>query len=430
MPQQHGPRNRLEQLVKAAHLSLPRFCQAYCDVAGQLGLQLTVSVTQAKRWLAGEQKPQPAARRVLESWWGEPIAELFGRPRSDPPLTRSAEDLVNATARAVGEHAIAAAHSVHASALDQLHAETRRLARAYFTEPPAELLFTVERLRTQVHRLLDSTRKPRQQAELLLMLAELSGLLASITTALGHLDAAESFAGAAYTFAEVIDAPSLCAWARALQVAAAFWAGRPREAVDIAAAALATAPVGTARVRLHAVLARALARLGAHHEVRAAMAHASHELGQAGDDAILDRVGGELGFSPARVDLCGSSAFVLLGDGASAERAAETALVRFSQAPVCERWVAGEVGARIDLGAARALVGDLAGTEDALASVFGLPVERRTDALTQRLHNLGRLLATRPYRKAPEAIRLDEQIAGFTANSLPTTVRALTPADR
>jgi hypothetical protein len=94
------------------------------------------------------------------------------------------------------------------------------------------------------------------------------------------------------------------------------------------------------------------------------------------------------------------------------------------------RRVACEVGARIDLGTARALDGDLAGAEDALTLVFGLAAERRTDALTQRLGNLNRLLATRPYRGAPEAGRLEEQIAAFTAHSLGTSVRALTAADQ
>lgn len=424
MPQQHGPRTRLEQLTQAAHLSMPGFCQGFRVAAVDAGLRLTVSVAQARRWMSGEFKPQPAARRVLESWWGESVTVLFGPPQAD---LRTTEDLLSITVRAVGEHALAAAHALQAGAIDQLHTETRRLARAYFTDPPEELLFRVADQRGRVHDLLDRTRKPRQQAELLLVLSELSGLLASITTALGHLDDAESLAGAAFTYAEIIDEPSLCAWARALQVAAAFWAGRPRDAVDLAVAALTTAPAGTARVRLYAVLARALARLGARDEVHAAIGHAADELGEAGNDAVLDWIGGELGFGRARVELCGSSAFVLLGDGRSAERAAKSALTQFSQAAIGERWMAGEIGARIDLGAARVLTDDLAGAEAALASVFSVPAERRTDALTQRLSDLDRLLSTRRFRGAPETGRIGEQIAAFTASSLPTRVPALKP---
>jgi hypothetical protein len=62
--------------------------------------------------------------------------------------------------------------------------------------------------------------------------------------------------------------------------------------------------------------------------------------------------------------------------------------------------------------------GDLAGAVDALAPVLELDPARRTEAVTQRLYGLGRLLTTPRYRGAIEATRLGEQNEDFTASSL------------
>jgi tetratricopeptide (TPR) repeat protein len=426
------PRTRLEQLSQAAHLSVREFVASYHKAALELGDNAHVSDRQTKRWLAGTSTlPRSAACRVLEHWWGEPVATLFGTPTLGaepvPADPRATEDLLNAAAREASEHALSAAQTLDSSALEQLHAEARRAARAYFSAPPLALFADLIRLRALVRDQLDRTRKPRQEAELYLILGQVSGLLASVSTALGHLDAAEEQARAAHTYGRIIDHPSLCAWARALQVAAAFWSGRPRQAAEVAAVALEIAPAGTARARLYAVQARALALIGARGEASAAMRSAADQLDQAGADALLDEVGGELGFSHARTELCASSAHVSLGHGREAEQTATNALDLFAGLPAGDRWLAGELGAQIDLGAARTLRGDLAGAEAALAPVFTLDPDRRTEALSRRLVGLGRVLASRPYRGAQEAHRLGEQIEDFTTRSLGRTVRAIGP---
>lgn len=72
----------------------------------------------------------------------------------------------------------------------------------------------------------------------------------------------------------------------------------------------------------------------------------------------------------------------------------------------------------MDLGAARLLGGDLAGTEDALAPVFTLAPERRTQALFSRIVKLGRMIDTVQYRGTTEGSRISEAVEDFTANSL------------
>ena len=254
-----------------------------------------------------------------------------------------------------------------------------------------------------------------------LLAGQACGLLSSVSFDLGHPGVAEEQARAAHTYGSVIDHPSLCAWARALQVTVMFWTGQPRRAAGLAEAALGTAPPGTARVRLHATRARALALLGARDEVGAELAAAADQLDLAGDDEFLDGIGGELDFGRSRHALCASSAYIALSDGVRAEAAATRALEIFAGLDEERRWGLGVVSAAVDLATARALRGDLAGAEAALTGVFSLPVAERTESVAQRLLGLGRIVSLPGNRGAAEATRLGESIESFTATSLART---------
>jgi hypothetical protein len=162
--------------------------------------------------------------------------------------------------------------------------------------------------------------------------------------------------------------------------------------------------------------------IGARQEVRVALDAADDELQHAGNDPFLDEIGGELEFGRARRALCAGTSFVALGDGEQAENEATAALVLFGEMPERVRWAAGELGARVDLAAARTLRGDLAGAENALRAVFAVKPERRTEAVARRLTNLGRVLGATRYRNAVEASRISEAIENFTARSLPRSV--------
>jgi hypothetical protein len=418
---QPPPRTRLEQRVQAAHLSVREFVATFHEASTDVGRPTHVSERQAKRWLAGTADlPRSASCRVLEHWWREPVDVLFGPPLAEvePVSAMTQEELIMSAGRKSVEHAIQAASALDPSALEQLHAEAQRAARAYFVTPPVQMLADLVRLRDTVYVQLGRTHKPRQQAELYLIAGQVCGLLSSVSWDLGHPDVADEQARAAHTYGSVIDHLSLQAWARALQVTVTFWSGRPRRAEAIAAAALETAPPGTARARLHAVHARSLAMLGARQEVAAALALADDELDRAGDDPFLDEIGGELGFDRSRRALCAGASFVALADGERAEAEATAALDLFAQVPASARWQSGQLGARVDLGSARVIRGDLAGAEAALKPVFDLPPERRTEALNQRLLQLGRVLGQSRYRGAVEANRLGGDIEEFTAQAL------------
>ncbi len=425
------PRSRLEQLAQARRLSLGDFLKEFprqAEAAGEDGA-FHVSERQAKRWFAGGAPlPRAVSCRVLEHWFDESIEQLLGPPTFDVATTVvTEEDIIVNAARESANHSIESSSAIDPSALEHLAAMAAQAAVDYYKTSSIVMLSNLIALRNSVYEQLDRTHKPRQQAELYLIAGQVCGLLSSVSWDLGHADMAEEQARAAHTYGSVIDHLSLSAWARALQVTVAFWDGRPRRAVTIAQAALETAPAGTARVRLHSVKARSLALLGARQEVQVELANAADELDRAGDDPFLDEIGGELGFDRSRHALCAGAAFVALGDGDQAEVEALRALDLFGELPEDVRWAAGESGARIDLGTARVLRGDLAGAEAALRPVLELDPPRRTEAVTLRMRHLGRMLGTARYRGASEAISLGGEIEDFTAHSLArTTVRSIT----
>lgn len=424
-----APRTRLEQLARAAHLTNREFLVRFQEAAGELDVKAHVSERQAKRWLAGaSEAPRAESRRVLEHWWGESVDRLLGPPEAVMSAVVPEEEYVTDAGRQSVEHAIQAASALDPSALEHLHAAAQNMAHAYYVAQPLTLFTDLIRLRDTLYDQLDRTHKPRQQAQLYLLAGQVCGLLSTVSWDLGHAAVAAEQARAAYTYGNVIDHPSLCAYARSLQVTVEFWSGLPRRAARLAADAIQVAPSGTARARLHAVHARSLALIGARDEVAIELRLAAQELDHAGDDPFLDDIGGELSFDRSRRALSAGAAYVALGDGEQAETEAAAALELFGEMPRHMRWGAGELSARVDMATARALRGDLAGTEEALTSVFELDMDRRTEALCRRLTGLGRLVGTSRYRGAIEARRIGDAVENFTVHSLPRTVaqRAIT----
>lgn len=316
------------------------------------------------------------------------------------------------------EHARAAAASIQPGPIEQVLADARLAASEYFNKPPFALLVDLVSQRNAVYDLLKMTNKPRQKAELYAAAGQLCGLLSSVSWDLGQPAVAADQARAAYTYGQLIDEPSLCSWARALEVTIALWSSRPKDAKRIAEAAILEAPRGTARVRLYAVYSRALAMLGSRKEVESTLNLMQDELELAGQDLFLDETGGELAFDRARATLCASSAYVALGDSENAESNANLALGLFAEQEEENRWTAGQLAARIDLGAARVIGRDLAGAEDSLLPVLRLSRDMRTEALIKRLENMDKVLGTQQFRGSIEATRISERIKSFAGDAI------------
>ncbi|HEY2763516.1 MAG TPA: hypothetical protein VGJ13_05815 [Pseudonocardiaceae bacterium] len=417
---QQAPRTRLEQCAQGAHLSVRDFVNRFHAAAIECGEDARISERQAKRWLAGiSDLPRPICRRVLEHWWAEPVSRLLGPPdRGAVMVPVTEEELIVNAGRESVEHAIQAASVLDPSALEHLHDAAQRAAHAYYVTPPLVMLTDLIRLRDTVYEQLERTHKPRQQAELYLLAGQFCGLLSSVSLDFGRMDVAESQAQTAYTYGSVIDHQSLCAWARALQSNVYLWCDQPKRAISVAESELTNAPRGTARARLHAARARAIAMMGGRDETISALEISSYEFDLSGNDPLMDEIGGEFGFDRARLALCVGAAYVLLGNASRAEAGATQALELFETRLPHERWAAGTFAARLDLGTARTLAGNIAGTQDALAPVLALEPEWRTEALSNRMIKLARRLHTTRYRDATEARQIVESIADFTANSL------------
>jgi hypothetical protein len=409
-----GPRTRLEQLAGQANLSIRDFTARFHQAGREIDEEVHVSERQAKRWLSGAaDMPRPAARRVLEHWWKTSTEALLAEPiEVHRPIPMTGRELLMVTRKST-DHAIASAAALDPDALEHLHAEVRRLARAHLNTTSAELLADLVVLRDNTYAQLDRTNKPAQQAELYLIAGQTCGLLSTVAWDLGHPDIAEAQARAAHTYGNVIAHASLKAWARGLQVTWAFWSGRLRRGVSVAEAALPTAPAGTTRVRLHSVHARSLALIGAREEAETALNAARDELDRDDIDPMIDVIGGEPLFGRDRHAVCAASVYVALGDGVQAEQAALTALGLFEAAGE-NRWTAAMLCVRVDLAIARTLRGDLSGTEAALSPVFDLIPSSRTDRMVRRAHDLGRLVAGPRFRDSVDARRLGERIEAFT----------------
>ncbi|MBV9160358.1 MAG: hypothetical protein JO281_02105 [Pseudonocardiales bacterium] len=289
------PRTRLEQHAQTAHLSVREFADRFHAAAIECGEgRAHISERQAKRWFAGESDlPRPVCRRVLEHWWSEPVSRLLGPPDSDTvSVFMSEEELIVNAGRESVHHAIKAAAALDPSALEHLHDAAQRAARAYYVAPPLAMLTDLVRLRDTVYEQLDRTHKPRQQAELYLLAGQFCGLLSSVSLDLGRMNVAEAQARAAHTYGSVIDHQSLCAWARTLHSNIYLWCEQPKRAISVADSALPDAPHGTARARLHAARARALAMLGGCDEATTALDSSSYEFDVSGNDPLMDEIGG------------------------------------------------------------------------------------------------------------------------------------------
>lgn len=417
-----APANRLDQLIRERSWDVIDFRRAYREIGG-----VELPDRTAHWWVSGNVATRPRGAQVketLEKLFHEGVDSLFGPPAKPSTsnlvtLNRMTEvERVMTAGRESVEHARAAAASIQPGPIEQVLADARLAASEYFNKPPFALLVDLVSQRNAVYDLLKMTNKPRQKAELYAAAGQLCGLLSSVSWDLGQPAVAADQARAAYTYGQLIDEPSLCSWARALEVTIALWSSRPKDAKRIAEAAILEAPRGTARVRLYAVYSRALAMLGSRKEVESTLNLMQDELELAGQDLFLDETGGELAFDRARATLCASSAYVALGDSENAESNANLALGLFAEQEEENRWTAGQLAARIDLGAARVIGRDLAGAEDSLLPVLRLSRDMRTEALIKRLENMDKVLGTQQFRGSIEATRISERIKSFAGDAI------------
>ncbi|RSM44743.1 hypothetical protein DMB66_52025 [Actinoplanes sp. ATCC 53533] len=316
-------------------------------------------------------------------------------------------------ARETSEHAMdAGAWAVSDATIEQLRDEVSRIARSFTRLTPAVAVSETLRLRNLAVGLLERTRRPSQQHELYLVVAQAAGLLASESVDLGLWPSAMDYARAAYTYGEVIGHDGVRAYARGMQATIAYWTGQPADAVGYAEAAVTFAPAGVARVRALSVLARAWSHRGAADEVQQALRAAADARTADGRDLLHDVVGGEFGYTAAQQARSASTAWLQMDHAAPAIAAAATALELAGSQPT-DPWSTVPAEARVDLATCQLLGGQLDNARETLAPLWSMPVDWRRIGVVGRVHRVRRVLAEPQWRGMPKARRMAELASGF-----------------
>lgn len=423
-------------LVRERRWTIDEFCARYAEVARRIGLSMSVSERQTKRWFAGELSalPHPAACRVLENMFGRRVEELLQPPgggagtrvtwtaapgpagvRPDRPASRDVERQVAVAARRAGRFlTVSEASNVGRESLDDLRDEVGRLARAYPRHPLPTLLDDLVDVQERLFDLVEGRQRSRHSRELYLLAGAASGMLATASQDVGAGAAAMTHARAAYSCADNTGHDGLRAWVRGLQSLVAYWADRPRESVRYArlGAEIAGESAGTAAVWLPALEARAWAAVGDTGQARAAVDRASADRDAAGR-GDLDQLGGLLTFDARRQLYYTADTFSLLPDvGELAARTAEAAVLAYDTAGE-DISFGDEAGARLALALARLGAGELDGARQALRPVLDLAPERRIGGIVAGARRVHRALQSDRFAGSVAAREAREEIEAF-----------------
>ncbi len=437
-----GEPTLLRTLITAKHWQrYETFAVQFERAAGQLAeedgepdlAKVSVSVRQFERWYGGKVRtsPHPDSCRILERMFGYPVQQLLSpasrvpqgtsltlrqedpRPThpsliwtpgtftlGDPRLTEdsSLSDperiLAMAARRAMRFSAMAGSSNIAGESLDQLWAETSRLAIAYHQQPLPAISGDIVSLQGIVFSLLEGRQRPRESRDLYVIGGLASGMLSKASHDLRDPDMAMTHARTALLCANNAEHPALAAWVRGLQSLITYWAQRPREALDYAQLGQQLpGTAGSVTVWLASLEARAWASLGNGSASREAIARASELREQLARDD-LDRLGGMCYFSRPRQLYYASDAGAALpehddsGLRSETESLAADAVAACEQAPGDERAFATEAGARADLAIARARTGDLEGAREAIQPVLDLPVAQRIHGVVTSVLNV------------------------------------------
>jgi transcriptional regulator with XRE-family HTH domain len=398
-----------------------------------------------RRWESGENCPRPHYRRAICQVAGEPAWDQVPNQGSAHPgiltevdrreFLRSAgligvgtalselhpwqlERLIRAVAR---ESAQEASHAeltnVGPATLEQLHADVRRLARSYVTEPVLPLFVEMVAIRDHVFNHLSGRQPPSQTIDLHLLAGQLCGLLANATLDLGYKEAAADHARSAWAYAEVIGHEGVRAWVRYMQAVISYWSGHPSDALNFARSGQSHATSGTVLARLSAWEAQALAWLGFRDDAARAINRAQSALGT-GYDELHDDVQGEFAYGPARLAAASTSVFMHTGETQRALEAADQALALFRSSPPEERSYGCEALLLINLATTHVHRRELEGATSVLTPVLSLPSAHQIELYGQGLGRIRKLLNQPDYRQASAAKQLDQRIQNFYLESV------------
>lgn len=444
-----GEPTLLRTLITARHWQrYETFAVQFERAAGKLAeedgepdlAKVSVSVRQFERWYGGKVRtsPHPDSCRILERMFGYSVQQLLAPadrvPQEtsltlgqDEPRTAAAEALqpgliwtpgsasfipgdsrqtadftlpdperiiAMAARRAMRFSATAGSSNTNGESMDQLWAETSRLAIAYLQQPLPVITSDIVSLQDIVFSLLEGRQRPRDTRDLYVIGGLASGMLSKASHDLRDPNTAMIHARTALLCANNAEHPALASWVRGLQSLVTYWAQRPRESLEYAQLGQQIqGTTGSVIVWLASLEARALASLGNGSASRQAIARASELREQlVADD--LDRLGGMCYFSRPRQLYYASDAGAALpehddsGLQSETESLAAEAVAAYEQAPEDEKSFGDEAGSRTDLAIARARAGNLEGARDAIQPVLDLPAAQRIHGVVTSVLNV------------------------------------------
>jgi tetratricopeptide (TPR) repeat protein len=169
-----------------------------------------------------------------------------------------------------------------AATIQYLDQAIERVAHAYLTAEPTELIEEVRLHVAWVRRLLNNRRAPAQHHRLYVQLGILTGILAQLSLAQGHHDATQAHCAVAMQAADKVGDRQLRAWILSIEAMLAAYTNRHQDVIDLTDAGLRSAgqAASTTTAKLASLQARAHATLGNRQAAEAALAWARQMLGQ------------------------------------------------------------------------------------------------------------------------------------------------------
>ncbi|WP_281912359.1 helix-turn-helix domain-containing protein [Streptomyces olivaceus] len=387
----------------------------------------TSAVSKWERWPASTRKPTVPVLLALAAIYGctvEDLLDLEDRGAlSEGDLAvlsrlTSAEPNGSQLVRMAADESLTWARWAESSnvgdiSLEQLWGRTRILASQYL-EPdshPIGLFARTRELRGEVMSLLEGHQHPDQASDLYAISGYLCGLLAWMSSDLGHVAEAETQGLTAWLCAELAGRDALRAWVLSVRSKTAFWNRRLKEAVQHARRGATYQASGTIGVLLACQEADAWSQLGAEDEALAALARAD-----AAREAVngVDDIGGLFSCAPARQENYNAAVQLRIGRAPQALRAADRALHLLSTQPVRAYGTLAQI--HISRAAAHLALGEPEGAHQALRPVLALAPDRRLSPVTDRLEEISRTLV-RLRGGSREGVSLRAAIEDFRQDS-------------
>ncbi|MDJ0345222.1 XRE family transcriptional regulator [Streptomyces sp. H10-C2] len=331
-----------------------------------------------------------------------------------PPAVTGTETVLAAAAESATWAQWAETTNVGDIALEQLGADVRTLATEYLTGDAVELFRRARVLRDQVFRLLEGHQPPRQSADLYVSAGYLCGLLAWMSSDLGHMPAADTQGRTAWLCAEMAGHDGLRAWVASTRSKVAFWDGRLRDAITHARRGATYQPAGTVGALLACQEADAWSKLGAADETQNALrrAVAARESMSGGDD-----IGGIFSCPQARQENYAAGAHIRVGLYGDALEETTSALAHLAQQPV--RAYGTEAQIHISRAMAHVGGGEAEGAMEALLPVLQLRPEQRLETVVGRMRDLGAMMASGPGSRGAASVAARTLLADWCMDSAP-----------